>query len=152
MYTVTRQMYWPDGQHVVEVQGAGRDGIGSDMLVEHYPGESMDGYADPREAAAMAVKVLLAWRADGTDASIDYGNTWGGSLPLTEETTAMEVLEWAQREYDELPKCDRCGELITDDPWHIIDFADDAQYCGENCADLAYEDIMLDIISEGVDN
>jgi hypothetical protein len=145
-YFVSRQHYWgadPEDAHVVEIAGGGLDYANPDMLSPRYAGEG-ETYEDPREAAAVALEICKAWRGDGrTDAKVAYGYTGGYTLPF-EPVSEQELMAWAEKEYRDLPKCDRCGAMRDPDKswWHGAD--PDLRYCSQYCAEEDYWRICRD--------
>jgi len=137
-YTVTRQAQWM-GELMVEISDGGIDYVNPDMLSEKYDHEG-ETFDDPVEAVDAAIEILNQWRSDNPDEHIEigYGATMGFTMPFGESDTT-EIKEWAQKEYDQLPKCDQCGDIITE----LITLIDDPfemKFCSERCAERAYED------------
>jgi len=134
MYFVSRQCYWPDGQNMVEIAGGGLDYANPDMLVARYPGEGKE-YEDPCEAVEAALTIAKQWKADCPDKEIEvaYGNTMGFTMPF-EGSDEKELREWAEKRYEELPKCDRCGEVLKKE-WYINDDWSGEKFCSEYCAE-----------------
>lgn len=138
MYTVTRQIQWPEGRRVVEVSQGGLDCTNPDALSPKYPGEFRE-YDDPREAVEAAIAICEAWRRDGApDAEVGFGATGGMTMPF-DPTSYQEARAWASRVAEQLPRCDRCGRLLPARPYHYQGI-DDEQYCSEWCAEFANED------------
>lgn len=132
-WTVTRQVQWPEGAPVVEVSQGGLDYSNPDALVEKYPGE-FQTYDDPREAVETAIAICRAWRQDGKKrARVGHGATGGMTLPF-DTCTFQEARAWAKKHYTELPKCDRCGELLPQKPWRHPGL-DGERFCREYCAE-----------------
>ena len=137
-YTVTRQIQWPYGTPVVEVSGGGLDYTNPDALVAKYPGE-FETYDDPREAVNVAIAICEAWRKDDEpDAQMGYGATGGMTMPF-DASTYEEARAWAQKRYETLPKCDRCGELLPAQHYTVPQL-DDEKFCREYCAEEAASD------------
>ena len=141
MWFVSRQCYWPDGNNVVEIAGGGLDYANPDMLVSKYAGEGKE-YEDPREAVTAALEIAKQWKADSKDKEIEvvYGYTGGFTIPF-EGSEEKELKEWAEKAYQELPKCDQCGELIKGDGYVLFDDPD-SKYCSEYCAEESMRDVM----------
>jgi hypothetical protein len=143
MWFVSRQCYWPDGQNMVEIAEGGLDYANPDMLVSKYSGEGTE-YEDPREAVTAALEIAKQWKADKPDLEIEvsYGNTMGFTMPF-EGSDEKELREWAEKRYKELPKCDRCGELIKGNGYILCDDPD-YKYCSEYCAEKSqnYEGVI----------
>jgi len=141
-YYVSRQCYWPDGNLVVEITMGGADFANPDQLVDkfHSLGEGKE-YRDPVKAVEAAVRVLNAWRKANTEKEIGiaYGFTAGGTMPF-EPSPIDEIEEWAQKRYDEAPKCDHCGELEELNYTH--DFGGD--FCSQDCAELDYKHVLIE--------
>ena len=146
-YYVTRQSYAHDsGAFAVEIAKT-LDVASPDALAQKYPGE-MEGYDDPREAARAAVTVRDLWERDMHDGT-ERGSGW---VPFTLATTSLvyptvedgwgtaELEEWANAEFERLPKCDHCLTPINGDAWRRFDdagFDDAPAYCSEHCVELA---------------
>ena len=117
MYTVTRQLQWPDGNPVVEVSEGGIDYVNPDVLTASYPGE-FDEFKDPRDAIKTAISICKEWRKDGMkNAKIGIGATGGMTIPF-DTCTFKEAKEWADKTYDKLKKCPASGAIVEDlDEW-----------------------------------
>jgi hypothetical protein len=155
-YFVSRQMYWPDGDAVVEIAVGGSDVSGCDMLVAKYAGEGEE-YADPREALQAAVDIREAWKQDARkrengewisevnadEIRIEAGSGMdvqgGYDFPENEE-----LRSWAEKELERLPKCDRCGEIIEDKKKVTLWDYDDSAFCCEGCAERFQEERELE--------
>lgn len=145
MYTVTRQIQWPGGDPVVEVSNGGIDFTNPDALVEKYPGE-FEEFDDPRIAVETAIEICKAWRKDGCKkAKVGIGATGGMTMPF-DTCSFKEAIEWANKEYESLGKCDRCGELLPKDHY-VIPLEPDLKFCREYCADETYNE-MYGLIEE----
>jgi len=146
MQTVTRQVNTYTGDQVVEISDGSLDYSNPGALCKRYPGE-FDSFDDPREAVETAIKIAKAWQADKPEETIliASGGTGGCTMffegePLTDET--FEGLqEQAEKAWEELPKCSRCGEVMGKEKWTHPDMFSEEEYCSENCADLAWEQI-----------
>ncbi len=151
MYTVTRQIQWPEGSSVVEVSLGGIDYCNPDALVAKYEGE-FEEFKDPREAVETAIKITKQWREDGEKtASVGIGATGGMTMPF-ETIGFREARKWANKRYNSLKKCPACGEIIASkqELWssgiitkdgHFIS-SEEFVYCSERCAEKnsVYED------------
>ena len=122
-YYVSRQCYWPDGDLVVEIAGGGLDYANADMLTTLWPasGEGQE-YDDPRAALQAAIQVRHLWQMVEPDETvrIEVGFTGGYTMPFCEYPNDEYLVEWAKQEYDSLPKCDRCGDLLDGDNYYYI--------------------------------
>ncbi|MFQ6027694.1 MAG: hypothetical protein ACE5Q6_09400 [Dehalococcoidia bacterium] len=143
MYTVTRQLQWPDGLEVVEVSEGDINYVNPDMLGPKYPGEG-ETYANPKDAAAAAIEICRKWRQDGHQrARVAYGATLGMTMPFS-PCTFQELRQWAEWRYqqlvDSLPGCDSCGETIwdPDNCWYVPELYGE-KFCSQKCAEEAYE-------------
>ena len=142
-YTVTRQHQWPDGVKVVEVSAGGLDYTNPDALAEKYRGE-FETFLDPRDAAEAAINICNAWRKDGErKAKVGHGATGGMTMPFG-TCTFKELRAWADKVYEGLPKCDRCGELLPE-KYFTVPGLDDERFCRGYCADEAYADSVRDL-------
>jgi len=137
-YTVTRQIQWPEGAPVVEVSSGGIDYTNPDALVKKYQGE-FETFDDPREAARTAIAICKAWRQDGKKkAKVGHGATGGMTMPF-DTSTFKDLLAWADKTFEKLPKCDRCGDLLPEHYYTIQELYGD-KFCREYCAEMAYAD------------
>ena len=57
---------------------------------------------------------------------------------LHEGVTNKELIDWAQHVYNNLPKCDKCGELI-EEKHTLLDFPDE-EFCSQYCAEEWYNE------------
>ena len=140
MYTVTRQIQWPDGGHLVEISAGGFDYTNPDALVSKFArlGEGQT-FISPVQAVEAAIEVCEAWRAVGCDdAQIGHGATGGMTMPF-DACTYEEARAWAVEREASLPKCSRCGELLGRERYTIPEL-DDQTFCREYCAEQAYQD------------
>lgn len=148
MYTVTRQLQWPEGTPMVEVSVGGIDYCNPDALVARYGGE-FEEFPNPIEAVETAIDICRSWRKDGEkEAQIGIGATLGMTMPF-EECSFKSAREWAKKKYASLPKCPQCGDIIEDgqEKWTsgfitsegelVLD--DEYLYCSEHCAEKNYE-------------
>lgn len=137
-YTVTRQLQWATGLPVVEISTGGLDYTNPDALSPKYRGE-FETYADPRQAVDVAIAICRAWRKDGEKKShIGHGNTCGMTMPF-EPCSFNEAKAWARQRYRTLPKCDRCGQILGEEPWYHDLLDPDVVYCSERCAEASNE-------------
>lgn len=143
MYTVTRQHYWHNGEYTVELSIGGFDCAGPDMLAQKYPGEG-ETYLNPIEVVNAAVEICQHWQKDTPDEKIYI--THGCNLdiccadlnkPTKKFITALK--KWAKKEYDSLPKCDQCGDLLPNETWST-EFEPDLKFCREYCIDKYMQD------------
>jgi len=147
-YTVTRQIQWPEGAHVVEVSQGGIDYTNPDALVKRYSGE-FETFTDPREAVETAINICKAWNKDGSKprARVGMGATGGYTMPF-EMSTFKAVRDLAKEIYSKLSKCPSCGAITEDlkEWWsageylaggEVWPFDDGEKYCSEACAEKA---------------
>lgn len=141
MYTVTRQLQWPAGQHMVEVSYGSLDYTNPDALSARYPGE-FKTFHDPREAVETAITIQEQWQHDTKDKKvhIGVGDTMGMTMPF-EADTPEAVTKWAEKEYESLTKCPRCGDVIEDDEGYTIEMLEEVLFCSEQCAENEYRDL-----------
>jgi hypothetical protein len=137
-YFVSRQIYWPEGEHIVEVAVGGLDYANPDMLVHKYEGEAVE-YADARAAAESAISIRDAWRKDEPNTEIDvaHGCTGGMTMPF-EACTAEELTAWAEKRWENTPKCDHCGAVLPEA--YFTDAFGEARFCREYCAEEEVSD------------
>jgi len=140
VYTVTRQHQWPDGGRLVEISAGGFDYTNPDALVATFAnlGEG-ETFISPVKAVEAAIAVCEAWRADGCpEAQISHGATGGMTMPF-DPCTYEEARAWAEKREALMTRCDHCGELLGRDRYIAMGL-DDFVFCGESCAQCAYED------------
>lgn len=138
MWTVTRQIQWPDGDHMVEISEGGLDYTNPDALAAQYPGE-FEEFVDPRDALDAAIEIARAWRKDTRKKiSIGHGATGGMTMPFS-PSTIKDLKAWAKKAAENLPRCDKCGEIIKGDPFTLWDY-EDVQFCSESCAELYWDE------------
>jgi len=140
-WVVTRQLYWGvevDDANVVEVAFGGIDYAGSDALSGKYPCE-FDEFTDPREAAKTAMQIAKLWQADEPKKKINiaYGSTGGMTAPF-EPCSVDELTAWAEKRYDNLDKCERCGDVLGEERYY--DYFGEPTLCSENCASVQHEE------------
>lgn len=135
-YFVSRQIYWPESEYTVEIASGGLNFANPDMLCAKFAGEGKE-YTDPREAVEAAINIRNAW-SKITDESIGvaHGCTGGMTMPF-EASEESELHEWAEKEYEKLPKCSHCGDLLGKEKF-CHDFSDGDLFCSENCAETNY--------------
>ena len=142
VWYVSRQHYYYSGEYVVEIAFGGIDYSGADMLANGYNEEGE--YVDPREAVEAAIAIRKQWKRDQPKPKlkigIAMGSTGGMGLELEGGATVAELRAHAKKAYESVPKCDKCGEIIEGDPVTLCDYPDE-DYCSENCADRAWEEI-----------
>lgn len=103
------------------------------------------GYEDPREAAKAAIAVCKQWQADTPDDTIglEWQTMAGGYFGVpADEVDETEILELAEKTYQSLPKCAKCGELLGTQTYQLFDWIDDEEFCSENCAESMYWELM----------
>lgn len=157
LFFVSRQRYWPDGDLVVEIASGGVEYSNPDMLVEKYGklGEGLETN-DPREALEAAIAVRDAWNADlkavyeeieaptARDPNFFYsrveiGYTMGMTMPFESYPSDDDLREWAEKAWENTPKCDQCGEPLPEEPdrYVLYDYPD-FLFCSDNCASVFY--------------
>ncbi len=150
-WVVTRQSYSSMGENanVVEVCGTvsqTRYSIDNysnpGALVAKYTGE-FETFDNPIAAAAAAISIYHAWKADGGKRlSIRHGFTGGSTMPFDapEHGAGIRDIEaYAKEAYDLLPKCPVCGDIMGKETY-ISDFLPDEKICSENCCYKLEED------------
>jgi len=149
MYYVSRQLYWPDGDPVVEIAAGGLDYANPDMLCAQFAGEG-ETYVDPRDALEAAISIREAWKTfehgrgskvNPDEIRIECGFTGGYTLPFASYETDAELRAWAEKETESLPRCDWCGEIIEGESYWYESF-DDEEFCSEFCAEERYADLF----------
>lgn len=153
---VSRQHYWGIEErdaYVVEVAFGGSDFANADQLVAAWPrlGEGQT-FNDPREAVEAGISIVRMWRKTERRAKLAIGATGGHSLPF-ESKTFKEARAWAKKRYEQLPKCNECGELRDEDHSYGNDFTmmEDERYpfCSESCADSHWRKVLQDDCKQG---
>lgn len=155
-YYVSRQMYWPTGDLVVEVASGGVDYANPDKLKdsESYKrlGSSRE-YDDPRQALESAFRVRDEWLKHAEDVRVEVGCTFGATLPFEQRMNddALRRLvadEWETIQAD-APRCANCGDPIWgDDWWYSAEVGEDVRFCSEACADDYYYGTYLDQVAD----
>ena len=140
MYTVTRQVQWPDGTNMVEVSSGGLDYTNPDALSPQYSGE-FEEFEDPRDAVEAAITIARAWRKDtGKQVSIGHGATGGMTMPF-DASTVKDARAWAKKAFENAPKCAGCCGIMPSNKrgyWSANDW-DGLEYCSKECAARAAE-------------
>lgn len=148
MYTVTRQLQWPEGTAVVEVSNGGLDYTNPDALVAKYSGE-FEEFLSPVEAVETAIDICRSWRNDGKkSAKVGIGATGGMTLPF-DTCSFKDAQLWARKTEEGLQKCPTCGKIVEDlKEWYLAGTYtkdgfypndDGEKYCSEYCAEKASE-------------
>jgi len=151
---VSRQISWPDGFRYVEIETGGPDMASPGELAGRLGGEGE--YTDPREAVEAAIALWETWQAvePYSAIGISLGTTLGGVCvhdpDMQPDLDALRA--WAEERYEDMPKCDRCGDPLGKETWTLpdYDYADE-RFCSENCADLArefYEEVEAELDDE----
>ena len=119
MYTITRQLQWPDGARVVEVSEGDINYVNPDALVQRYPGE-FEQFERPMEAIKTAITICRAWRKDGQkNVKVAIGCTHGMTMPFEPTTFKKLVALGRKLEADYKEEAER-KKLSTDS---------DEEYC-----------------------
>jgi hypothetical protein len=105
------------------------------MLIGKYKGEGEE-YKDPRDAVNVAIQIRDAWKKDSNEEVIITAGSFNGMEG--EEETDEDLKKWAEKQYESMPKCALCGELIEEE-WSNPDseFLGE-KFCSENHAETAY--------------
>lgn len=151
-YFVSRQQYWGVEEkdcNIVEIASGGLDYANADMLVSKYKhlGEGQE-FDDPREAVEAALKIQEQWKKDSPDKEINiaHGFTGGNTIPFEPESSE-NLKQWADKIYEELPKCGECGNVLGKDTYYH-DYSNDDRYCSRYCAEQNYSNIIEEDIKE----
>ena len=144
---VSRQSYWgvePEDQYLVEIAQGGCDYAIPDMLVEKYDGEGEE-YTDPREAVKSAIEIAKQWSNDAPELTVNigHGSTGGMTIPF-EGDGPEELIKWANKRWETLPKCDRCGDILPEE--HFI--LEDEKFCREYCCEERSRELIEDLDDE----
>jgi hypothetical protein len=158
-YYVCRQWYYYSGERMVELTEGGLDFSGPDQLVAQYPelGECR-AFERPQEAALAAIKVMKAWQKDAPNEEIHVtvrSQLAGYSGMEGEPWTIRDIRLWAQEAWEaweKLPKCVRCGEVVSEDDAYgncRTVFNDNMYpFCSEYCAEEDYYELMEELEKE----
>lgn len=150
---VSRQMYWPDGDKVVEIAFGGREYANPDKLSDNRTFRRLGSgseYEDPREAVKAAIRVRDEWAKDTEGVRIETGFTHGFTLPFDECPSDAELIASAHKEWawiqEHVERCAECGDPIWSDTdwWYIQDLGVDVKFCSEACVDNYYYTTFLD--------
>ena len=146
MLYLSRQHYWGvDEPLVVEIADGGLDYANPDMLCDTEGKYSKLGcdqeYTDPREALKAAIAVRDEW-AKGDDLvsvpRIECGYTGGNTIPFEEFPDDDDLKEWAEQQWNAIPKCDQCGEPLPEnkrEQYHLLEWDLEERFCSEYCAE-----------------
>lgn len=148
-FYVSRQVQWPDGEHVVEIAQGGLDYCNPGMLTPHRAlkplGEGRE-YVDPVEAVEAAIAVRKGWiellTASGKDVpeiGIGMGFTGGGTMPFS-PTSDEDLMKRAEALRETMPKCSRCGDLLSGEHFTLPDDPFDDKFCSAECAEREADD------------
>lgn len=138
MYYVSRQYYYYSGLKMVEIAYGGCDYANADQLVTKYGrlGEGKE-FLNPKNAVEAAIDVRDEWQKDSKEKiNISLGSTKGFSMefePMTDE----ELIEKAQKLYDGMDKCEKCGDLLEET--YFSEYLQ-ANFCSTNCLEKAESD------------
>lgn len=155
-YIVTRQANYgtdPIDEYMVQLSDGGWDHVGPGKLVEQYIEQGEDSeHDDPRQALEACIRVAEAWTRDtGVPKYIEY--SYGSAawiIPFAVETY-NEGRARAEEEFENLPKCDECGKVLSTnkrDIWRAVEpelLLDDEAYCSEFCANSAIQEALKDL-------
>lgn len=146
MWCVTRQHQWPDGDFVVEISSGGIDYTNPGALCKKYSGE-FEEFNNPQEAVEAGIRIAQQWKKDSPDKDILIGSgcTAGmtmpfDGLPLTIETYNL-LRHNAKECYDELEKCDECGELLGKERYGMSDIGE-YNCCSAYCAEKYWAPVV----------
>jgi len=143
IWFVSRQEYYYQQIKVVEIAYPSIDYSSPDMLITKYVGEG-ESYNNPIEALNVAISIMEQWRKDSNE---EIGITYGSFNGFEGETydNLEELKQLIQKEYDSLPKCSYCNELIDENEYYTNDDSQftEEKFCSEYHAEKAY--------SEGID-
>lgn len=160
MYTITRQLTWPEGKYTVEIVQGNIDNVSPDALSSKYEGE-FSNFQDPREAIEVALKIAEQWQKDESNEHIQlaWGDTMEAMFMLESKginhDTIAELNKWAEAEYNSLPKCSYCNAIMPDneDDWFSHEYCDaDVYFCSEYCAEQDWEESLEYLEENGGNN
>jgi hypothetical protein len=145
IFTVTRQIRWIDGLYIVEISQGGIEYTNPDALIPEYSGE-YEEYVGMEAAVQAAIEIARLWKKDvnrNKKIYIAVGCTYGTSAQFNTEPDTEKVFQRLLKEakaFDEkLPKCVRCGDLLTGENYRndLCEF-EEYPFCSENCAENDY--------------
>ena len=144
-YCVTKQVQWPDGDRVVELNTGGFEYCNPGAI------SSIEEFYLATEAAERAIEVAAEWSQEtGEEIPVAYGYTMGGTMPF-DPCENNELLEWAKKEDDAMPSCDQCGEKIPKGGKSYTLYDDNVTFCSEYCAEeFQRENYLCDQCGEAV--
>lgn len=128
-FCVTKQVQWPDGDRVVELNTGGFEYCNPGAI------GSIEEFYFATEAAERAIEVADKWsQKTGEEIPVAYGYTYGGTMPF-DPCEKAELLEWAKKQDEALPSCDQCGKKIPKGKDSYTLYDEDATFCSEYCAE-----------------
>ncbi len=133
-YFVSRQLYWPEGDLMVEIASGGLNYANADMLGTKYPhlGEGKE-YTDPREAVEAALLIQRAWQeTTEEEVGVGMGATMGFTQPFDADTEE-NLRARAEKLWEKIPKCAHCGEPMGKEKFGCQDLGE-YDCCSESCA------------------
>jgi hypothetical protein len=133
---------------VVEVSAGGQDYTNPDALVPKFArlGEE-ETFLSPVAAAEAAIAICRAWRKDGAPrAKVAYGATGGMTMPF-DPCTYAEARKWAAKREEQMPRCDRCGDLLPENHFTVPEM-DGERFCREYCAEEAYRGACTELVDD----
>lgn len=144
LYYVSRQRYFgvsEEDETIVEIVRGGANYANPGQLDSIWPslGEGKE-FKDPREAVEAGIAICEAWKKFCPHAQVAFGSTGGCTLPL-EPQSYDNLIKLAEEEYNKLPKCGECGDLIDKDLFSH-DFCLDEKFCSSRCANKNYYKII----------
>jgi len=149
-YYVSRQSYWgiePEERYCVEIAEGGLNYANPDMLVSKYVEGEYDNTLD---AVNAAIEIRDAWQSDEPELNIriDYGFTGGYTMPFLSQNTDEELLQWANSQIDNMPKCSRCGKPYEENCGWSHQFSD-YEFCSEYCTNKDWDEVDEEDEEEG---
>ena len=150
-FYVTRQIFFPDGAHGIEIT-QGIDSASPDALAAKYD-EERGGYQSPIDAASAAIELRKKWAQDCQKRVRIYIAGYAPQLGIYGDNpvTPRECIAWGKAKYQNMPKCDKCGEILGGDTYRAMELDDSvfcSQYCAEYMLDQYYRE-MAEIEGEG---
>jgi len=135
-FTVSTQIRWPDGLHIVEITSGNSEYVNPDCL------EIIGEYETASEAVEAAISTARDWAGEENEQIfLACGSTLGMTahfdvMPRGAATYA-HLRKWA-REYDaNLPRCAECGEILGETRYGHPDIGE-YDCCSEYCAEKRY--------------
>ncbi|MEK6832737.1 MAG: hypothetical protein AABY32_01705 [Nanoarchaeota archaeon] len=143
MWTISRQHRWQDGLFIVEISYGNISLCNPNAYSPNYSGE-LEEFLNPIEAVNTAWDIAIQWQKDTNKIIyIAKGYTAGSTMHFDEmeltEENKQYLLKWANEIYENLDKCEHCGEVINKKNCYKNYDYDDLYFCSDNCCSIWIE-------------